>query len=286
MNGLLYYNSGTGCLLRLAVSLHSLRKHYAGPVCILHEQDDGDDWCHRIATTLGADTLPASFTPPVPPGAHYPFVAKTRCGELAPYDVTVMIDADTLVRAPIDDLFGFITGPVEFAVPQFAAWNTSGKIAKRIEGWRPHMPAKWIEAALAFGKAINNGVTVFRKGSSFMARWSEWALRGREQYIPDESSLQVLVAVNRDCTAILPHWWNTSCKYDDPLSPEARIVHFHGRKHVRIDAGKPIYHSDLWYTEWEEFHVKHSELADALFRTDRHARNYAGEYERWRKSQA
>jgi hypothetical protein len=189
------------------------------------------------------------------------------------------------VLGPIDALFAYISGPIEFAVTQFANWNTGGKIAKRIMGVAPHFTPEMVELALKFGRAINNGVVVFRKQTVFSRVWYAHALLARDNYIPDEATLQVLVANSREITEVIPHWWNTSCKYDEPLSSEAKIVHYHGRKHCRLEDGKPVHYAELWYTELESW-KKISVLAGSLEHTDRHVRDHAAAYAAWKKGRA
>ena len=53
-NGVIYYNYGQGALLKLMVSIHSLRKVYGGPITIL-AHGKGLDESKRIAQLYNTD---------------------------------------------------------------------------------------------------------------------------------------------------------------------------------------------------------------------------------------
>lgn len=243
-HGVLYYNLGRSCAVRLLVSLHSLRKHYSGPVAILSEGEESHRLCQRIAAACGARVI--EWDAAVETGKNMPFLAKTRLHLGTPFEVTVALDSDTLVLGPLDELF--VQAERDgFCVARFANWRTSGGIMqKRIRQWSEILPG-YIEAAVNHGPAINTGVMVFRQDASLFRQWYETALRGREYFIPDEVSCQLLLP--RHPHFILDGKWNRSCKHDDPDLPDTRIIHYHGKKHCR--PGLP-YHGDKWMAVYDE----------------------------------
>jgi hypothetical protein len=241
--GVVYYNTGTRCLVRLLVSICSLRNFYSGPVTILLEGDDSLGICSRIGTATNADIQ--AWSSGIPDGKNRHLLAKTRYCSGSPYDTTVAIDSDTLVVGAIDELF-HLAEESEFCVAQFANWRSNdGLVGKRIREWQGIHPLD-IEHALDFGPAINCGVIAFKKRAAFCQDWRRLALPGRELFIPDEVSCQV--TLHRYPHRIVDQRWNRSCKYDNPDKPDTRIIHYHGEKHCR--PGLP-FHGGKWLQELE-----------------------------------
>jgi len=242
--GVLYYNTGTKCAVRLLVSLYSLRQHYSGPVTILSEGDESHALCGRIADALGAELK--EWDCGVPSGTNRAYLAKTRYHLGTPYETTIALDSDTLVVGEISELFG-LAEQHGFCVARLGNWSTHGRIiSKRIRGWGQHWP-ELIPSALKFGPAINCGVVAFRQDAALCADWLHFALPGRESFIPDEVCCQILL--HRHPHHILDGQWNRSCKHDDPDKPDTRIIHYHGKKHCR--PGLP-YHGQKWMAVYEE----------------------------------
>lgn len=244
MSGVVFYNRGTGCAVRLLVAAYSLRKYYAGDVTILSEGHESDGLCALIADALGATFK--SWQCGVPGGTNEVYLAKTQYHLGTPHDVTVAIDADTLVCGDIDSLFDEAEAG-EFCVAPLSDWRSNGRtISKRIKAWEPWLP-DYIEPALRFGPAINCGVIAFRKDSALYRDWLKLALPGRGNFIPDETCCQVIL--HRYPHRIMDRKWNRSAKYDDPYAPDTRIIHFHGKKHCR--PGLP-FGGDLWMKTYQE----------------------------------
>jgi hypothetical protein len=74
-----------------------------------------------------------------------------------------------------------------------------------------------------------------------MKDWFGMAFKGRELFIPDETCCQLMVPQYPH--VIADHRFNCSYKYDNPDDPDIRVIHYHGRKHCRIDLP---YHGDKW----------------------------------------
>jgi cephalosporin hydroxylase len=250
--GVIYYNCGTSCTVRLLVSLVSLRKHYAGPVTILSEGEASHLLCERIGAALDARVI--KWESGVKQGKNTPFLAKTRLHLGTPYETTVALDSDTLVMGPIDELFEVAEQDM-FCVAQLGNWRTTGRIIQgRLRKWAGILPED-LDAAIQFGPAINTGVTAFRKDASIFEEWYPAAEQGREHFIPDEVSCQMLM--HRHQHRILDGRWNRSCRHDDPDLSETRVIHYHGRKHCR--KGLP-FHADKWVAAYEE--ITRQNLAD------------------------
>jgi len=242
--GVIYYNNGTCCTVRLLVSLFSLREHYDGPVTVLSHGTKSHPICAKICAALGAEYRP--WDPEIPAGAHTINLAKPLYHTASRYDCTVCLDSDSLVIAPIDELFT-MAREYEFVVANFAGWRSSTTvIADRIQGWRQYLP-DFIEEALRFGPAINCGVIAFQKDAALLRDWYSFALRGRDTFIPDEVSCQIML--HRYPHLIADRAWNRSCRYDDPYKKGTRIVHYHGRRHCR--PGLP-FGAELWLEKMDQ----------------------------------
>ena len=84
-----------------------------------------------------------------------------------------------------------------------------------------------------------------------MKDWYKMASQGRENLVADESCCQVIL--HKYPHVIIDSRYNRSCKYDDPKKEDTRIVHFHGKKHCRLNTnGKIPYNGELWLNEYEE----------------------------------
>lgn len=251
--GIIYFNYGTGCIPRILTSLHSLRKHYSGEVSIMSQGDDSNLFFQNKAQfdpefqKLKVDIVEMTVT--VPAGHSYGFLITTLADTYTPYDLTIWLDADTLVRGPIDELFD-IAEKYEMAVPNFAGWGTtSGAMAKRIKYWTQFYP-ELIEDAHKFGSAVNCGVYAWKRGAKFMQDWYTKTLPGRDSFIPNETCMQVMLPQYPH--KIVDQKFNCSCKYSNAYDPDTRVIHYHGRKHCRLRDGKLLNHADLWIAEYKE----------------------------------
>ena len=225
--GVLMYNVGKKMLARLYIAMKTLRDVWDGPACILAEQPHNPvkKWCKEWDIQF----IPVEFS--TPEGRKRTYLNACECHKFTPYDVTMWLDSDTMCLRDFSEMFD-AAEEYEFAIAQFASWKTGGKIAKRIKAWKDTYPDK-IEAALAFGPAINCGVFAFSSDSKLMADWHGLAIPGRSfSFIPDETCCQVILPEYPH--KIMPHWFNCSAKYDKPRCVDTRIVHFHGNKHCRL----------------------------------------------------
>lgn len=232
--GVLFWNHGRRCLPRLAVAVHSLRKHYEGPVCLLNE-GELDDWALELmlAYCVEVRTLPVCN--------EYGLVKKSRLWRHTPFQRTLFLDSDVLVLGDPSELLREL-GPAPLLVTRFADWGTSsGRMKARIMEWNrvdPTMAAK----ALSYGAAINTGVMGWTSGCRSMEQYEQLTARGLAARVGrktlDELAMQLVAASGAKHT-LASSDWNCSCVYGD-LS-RAKVVHYHGHKHCRSGPA-----GDLW----------------------------------------
>jgi len=258
--GIIYYNKGTKMLVRLAVSLSSLRQCYDGDATILSEGDLSHDTCQKLAQEFGVSYKEVEYK--TKKAKNDTYLNASLSHEKTPYDLTVWLDSDTLViRNGFPFLF-YEANKYEFAIAQIANWETGGKIGKRIKMWKDIYP-EFIQPALDFGPAINCGVFSFSKDSKLMKDWWTLAEKGQHLFIPDETCCQLILPQYPH--AILPQEYNCSCKHSDPYNELVYIIHYHGRKHCRIKDGSFLNGCNLWYSEFDkvrylpfvERHIQH-----------------------------
>jgi hypothetical protein len=272
----MYYNNGTRQLLKLAVSVYSLRKSYNGPAVII-ANGDGINECEKIAKILSVDFKVAVRLKTE--GKKFVYLNKCLYHLETPFETTIAIDNDMLILKDFTKMFEYAENN-EFSVCQFSNWTTqSGIIHKRIKEWKTICPSL-MDGAINYGHGINCGIISFTKESKLMMDWYNFAEKGRYiSFIPDETCCQVILHQ-------YPHFladvsFNTSCKYGQ-VDTDTKIIHYHGRKHCRIENGIFVYHSDLWYKEMEEMFRRHPELA-YLHDTDKHVMEFTAAYKEIQK---
>ena len=245
--GIIYFNTGRKCLVRLIVSLYSLRKVYDGNLSLLTSGEDEPEY-DIISKTFNLNIIKNKHI--ASEGENRVYLEKCLTHLNTPYDTTIWLDADTIIlKDPSEDLWRNAEEN-EFAISQFSTWTTQGgRIGKRIRSWEKIYP-EYIEEAIKFGSAINCGVISFQKTSKLMMDWYELAIKGRYNFIPDESCCQLIL--HRYPHIILDDKYNTSCKYSK-IHEDTFVIHYHGRKHCRLDENNnPIYNADIWLKYYNE----------------------------------
>ena len=228
--GVTYLHAGTKCSARLAVSLSSLRDYWDGPVMVFHYSEGGSEipeFVRRICnqfrakiSTLGCESKRI-------------YVKKVAAARQSPFRWTMFLDADTLVRAPLDQYFAWIreSGTV---LTNFANWRTSGKIiGGRIRKWEGVYP-ELIEPAMNYGVAINTGTFGVTAGSEFLDHWMTVATLGDEVGIPLTDELAAQLIAPQHTHFLAPPEWGYSVRFGEQVSPPetAKIAHLHGNKHL------------------------------------------------------
>ena len=247
--GIIFYNSGTKCLPRLLVSVHSLRQHYEGNICIISSGDESRQFCAEVA--IKYKCVYKEFSSDITHMKNHFWFEKSRMHLYSPYDTTIFIDSDTLTIKDPSDLFK-ISEEHEFAVPQFADWTTQkGLIKKRLLPWKEfdeHLVNTAINTNM---KSVNVGVYGFVKQSELMKNWFDFTKQMPEAVLPEESSCHLLL--NKYKGLIVDRGYNCSCKFDDPNRPNTRIIHYHGRKHCRKHpvTGEFMFNASSWAETWK-----------------------------------
>ena len=239
--GVIYYNRGVSCIIRLLISIKSLRKYYDGPITIFLENSDLSKFKDFL------DKYDVSIYEVDPEKLDSSYVRKIAISKLSPYDETVFIDADTLVVGKIDEIFDSIKDH-DLSVTQFCNWSSSGRaIGRRIKGFAKYISEDTLQKALSYGPAVNTGIYGFPKNSPIFNEWLELAKMGQSSglYIPDEIACQILL--HKYKTKILDSKFNVSVKFG-MNDIDKRVIHFHGRKHCRKF---PL--AELWLKAFVDF---------------------------------
>ena len=180
--GVLYLlNWGNSFLTRLAVSLYSLRQHYDGPATVLGSTGGEVDFplLEQICNDFGTDLI--KFETPGK-GRVNSLPIKARLHELTPYDRTLYLDADTVVRAPIDELFDAIGKHCGLVAVQQADWRCGGKIRRRLS---PYVDAGILSRPPDNFPAINTGVFGFDRTHEVFEVWHDTVIRAIEEEARD-----------------------------------------------------------------------------------------------------
>lgn len=239
--GVIYLLAGETYSELFAVSVHSLRDHYDGPVTVFCTDGQAAKLAHRVACDRRLGPLDVRVIQPAIRG-HKPklqresYCTKPHLTRETPYKRTVFLDADTVVQRNIDALF-----EPPLAITQFCNWVSTGKIVGgRIGRWKGISPAidALVERSLAIEyPAINTGVFGFHKDFHGLAAWRQVTTLGVRRTFTDELAMQLLFPSWPDCR-VFGSEFNQSAKYAKACDyPAARVIHFHGRSHVRKDRG-------------------------------------------------
>lgn len=254
--GILFYNTGTKCLPRLLVAIHSLRKQYIGNVCILSSGNDGVDICKDISIEYNCIFL--EMNSDIEDMKHHYWFEKSRMHKYTPFYKTIFMDSDTVTIKDPSDLFKVIED-YKFVVPQFANWTTqNGIIQNRLKMWES-IDKKLVEETLSKkAPSVNVGVYGFTKDSEFMNNWFDFTIQNPNAVLPEESSCHLLL--NRYQGIVVDGKYNCSCKFDNPMRDDVRIIHYHGRKHCREKEGVYQFHGTNWVEQW--MGVLHENVCD------------------------
>lgn len=254
-NGIIYWNSGTKLLVRLTVSLISLKKVYNGPITVILNEDVPKEY-QDILDQHGIDIMRVKYHA----GHKQALLAKTQLHRWAPYENNILVDGDTIVLRNFDEMFDWVDEH-KFVVTQFADWGTSKhhgpggrRLGKRIWEWHEIVPREIIDQAANYGHAINIGVYGFQKDATIFEEWPPLAERGIDTFIPDEVSCQLLIPKHKHFLA--PQEYNSSCRFSK-VTCDTKVIHYHGRKHcslekTRAGGGPPT--AQIWIDAYKKFY--------------------------------
>lgn len=220
--GVCYLLIGSRHAPLLAVSIHTLRDYYAGPVAILVGDDEAEKYARLIAQADGQTQVIRWQFVGGERGSVY--AAKLRMFDLSPFDRTVFLDADTIVAG---DFSALCPRGNRVRITQFADWVTTGKkMSGRIVEWLDTAPLLVARMLHQPYPAINTGVLSFTKESgAFFRAWSELCHQNI-RFICDEISCQLMFPDYPH--EVLPDRFNWCPLYSRSPQSEAVVIHFHG----------------------------------------------------------
>jgi hypothetical protein len=223
--GVLYYNRGTKCVVRLLLSLYSLRKVYNGNITVVCEGKQSDGFINALeGNRVNIVNIPET--------GQYALCTKPTLHKYSPYELTMFMDADTLVVNPINEYFTYIA-EFGFVVGHFDNWKTTGRqIKRRIDGWAKAVP-EMVQPALDYGSAINTGIVGWRRNDPALKRWHEVCQKGYAQNcttrVVDELAAQMILPEVKH--KLVGMEWGVSGKFGK-VTEDTKIIHYHGNKHV------------------------------------------------------
>lgn len=252
-SGIAYLNCGTSCLPRLLVSISSLRRFYSGEITIVYFGTEGVDICKAISKEYKVKIIQLKELS----GKNSHFLEKTRMHKYVDYEDTLFLDSDTLIMSDISELFREIEES-EFVVPAFSDWKMNSKtICKRTSHWQDYFPDLYKKLIRSDWPSINVGVFGFSKDSELMLNWHGVAEKCKSSFIPDECACHLLLHKYKH--KIISNIYNYSCSKDHSLIKDAKIIHYHGKKHVRMnDNGFLLFHSELWVDHFIQLYLKNA----------------------------
>lgn len=255
--GVIYFNRGSKCLIRLLVSVRSLRKHWSGNVALIYE--DCPEWCAKELSKSNVQLIPISRESGITTLAR-----KSQLWKYTPYKTTLFLDSDTLICQPIDSIFD-MARKHGFVVTQFCDWVTSGrKIKGRISEWEKVIGREETDKAINYGKAVNTGVFAWHGTPECLKEWERITLLGDKanctHRMVDELGCQVIL--HRIPHYMAPQEWNASVRYSKP-DTKPIIIHYHGFKHVldvpNCDPWKQAYWDMIHSTDAPELIDSHGD---------------------------
>jgi len=216
-----------------------------------------------VANKLAVDVLGVEMPDT---GKNKAMLNRTLLHTVTPYEVTLNIDADTIIKRNPSRMFGWAK-EFEFVVCNFCDWTSkSGKMQKRIREILTDNSA--LKDAYEFGPALNCGVYSFTKNSEWMDNWYKLASPHRQVFICDEKTCQAYI--NKYPHFIADQRFNCSSVHAE-INDSTHIIHFHGKKHCRVDGDKYRYNSDIWYDYFDE--IRENDFIVNNIQHDRQLRN-------------
>lgn len=231
--GCVFFNFRSGYALRLLVAIHSLRKHYVGPVTVLAVPDADSDALKREldkldVTTTWLDSLTKSCD------RHMLFLHS-------PYRSTLSFDSDLIFLAAIDPLWEGLEQKGVLATRFYAApYGLDGTPEKPggrmclLPGIRELLGPELYDGAVRRITRdftdVNIGVMGISspKGDGFLEDLATLIERGRHQSITLLDEFAVLSLLDRHAHFLADEMWN--CPADEFFRRtnlrDAKIIHY------------------------------------------------------------
>lgn len=248
--GIIYLVSGNKMAVRLMVSLHSLKRHYGGPLTVLTAHMDRD--YIDILHAAGIQTIPIDINI----GHKEAQVAKSRLNQYAPYDRTIFLDADTLLLASPEPAFEYLDD-YEIIFTQYHDWTASSRgIGARLRHLRQLeiIDEDTFQAAYKYEYGINIGFIGFRNDAAIWGTWPALAKAAlaKNAFIPDEVTCQALLPKFNH--VVLGTDWNSPCNRRRPTK-DTVMLHFCGHKHMSIEKTRKHGTADAWRKYYQDMLV-------------------------------
>jgi hypothetical protein len=252
--GICYFNHGTKCLVRLAVSLFSLRKVYSGPVAVL-DAGESDGIAERIARDERLAGVGGTLLKAVPiyqQPKHSAVCAKPTLWRHSPFDVSLLLDSDTAVAGDPSLLLDLAEDPSGPGIlfTRFSNWTTHREeVAWRLRRWRGvrcdrvNVAGLLRKATECPRPALNAGVVAWRRDAAMLPMWEQLTKAGWRCSLPEELAAQLLAAVYP--YVLVDDRYNCS-----PIHGQNRekvcIWHFHGNRQCQPEA------LPIWWPLYQE----------------------------------
>lgn len=255
-SGICFFNHGLKHAARLVVAIHSLRRHYDGPVCVLDTgSTEAAGAMFFIADSARLRVSVQTFTMRQF-RRNTCYCCKASLWRNSPFDRTLLVDSDTLFLKSPEPLLEMVADESRpgLLFTKFSDWRCDGRIiGGRLEKWRGVRCEglgdinEIIDSAKRESKpAINTGVVAWANDTATREKlelWERLTLAGWRNPWTDELAAQIIASAVR--VQLAPEIWNSSVLY--ALDREnAAIVHAHGGKHLRPEMG------GRWLAEYRE----------------------------------
>lgn len=237
MRGVVYFLHGAKHAIPLVVSLYSLRKHYQGDVALIATElaslpvfGISVDPMLRVTRTMQIPLMtaeaPTGNYTKGPGSFNRPMITKAALHRHTPFDVTLHLDADTLI---LDDpsLLLDIAEMCDCAVlPTRSVMNPERR--ENMVRFSGITGCEWAPQALP----VNTGVMAYWKDDPLMEETLQLAIRGATAHrIADELAMQALYTKHPH--VLVTDKWNWSPIYG--TDPAPKIMHSPG---CRMTLGK------------------------------------------------
>lgn len=226
----MFLMTGPAYLPYLVVALHTLRRHWLGPVSIyawpesfvLVEKLAAGDW---TGNTRAIHCIPSYR------GKNAQEVCKTEILSYGNHDASVVVylDADLIIQGHIEELIGgaYDSG---FCATQFTDWTMNKKrMQKRVQRLIGRSPIDQTSVSAALEEhafALNSGVFSCIPNTEIMKTWHDWTYAARDIFISGETALHPIV--QQYSTNVLSGRYNCSPKFEFSGWEDKDVVIWHG----------------------------------------------------------
>lgn len=274
-NAVVFYNVGTACVVRLMVSLFSLRKVWDGKVIVMLEGPQ----MHWLRYAWQHFNVDARYFQPDQAYKSY-FCRKPEIAEILNTGKYLYVDSDTVFVQPIAEIFDMLDAH-PFVVSQFSQWRCNRMRQHRwYRRWR-RIVGRDVDPSQPM---VNMGLVAWAPNAEkVIAQWKRNTRLMDTHGFQDTDELAISAMLPNPKIKVLPHCWNQSSRIRwrlDELgkhrdaNDQPKIYHFHGNRHFRYEppfvCQSPVWlrwladakkelpfghhlefaHGDTWYQRW------------------------------------